>query len=63
MLGHLPDADPSERMSSKSKASDGVLNIKRKPCTQVEVAQERKRTVTEYTSSRLVFLLEREIMN
>lgn len=60
MLGHLPEADPSEQRSVKSKASDGVLNIKRKPCTHVEVAHTRKRTVAEYTSP---LLLERKIMN
>lgn len=63
MLGHLPEADPSEQMSVKAKASDGEQDTKTKTCTHVEVAQKRKKTVTEYTSPRLVFLLEREEMN
>lgn len=60
MLGRLPEADPSEQMSVKAKASDGEQDTKTKTCTHVEVAQKRKKTVTEYTSPRLVVLLERD---
>lgn len=60
MLGRLPEADPGGQRSVKAKASDGEQDTKTKPCTHVEVAQKRKKAVTEYISPRLVFLLERE---